>query len=311
MSNKNLGFGVFLLSLGILWLLFNMNILDWSILASLVTLWPLLLVMVGINIIFGNHPAVKAVSWLVFLAIVIGYGYMSHDSSRPNEPEAGSGNVVVEKEENTKRGEVRLDLGGVRLQVGAEEAKLLDVFASDPAIKHTVQYGNDKESVDVRFYKDKAKFFQGGNSLISDFRLNLNRNIVWGINLDLGVVNGRLDLSALKVKKLDVDAGAVDLDLLLGDQLNLSDVKIDCGASKISVTVPESAGVRVKFDGGMNKTNFNELGWEKRGGYYVSSNYDQALNKIHFDVDMGAGQFEINPEKNNISSSDAAAVTAS
>lgn len=306
MRNKNLGFGVFLLSIGILWLLFNFDILDWSVLSSVFTLWPLLLVMVGVNIIFRNNQIIKAVTWIMFLAVVILFGYFNQGSggwrqysdewrqyAEKSVEETGNGNISVEKEEGIKNGKVKLDLGGVRLKVGSESTKLLDALVTNTETKHSIQYSNGGETADIRFYRNKTGVFSG-EKFNEDFRLNLNRDVVWDLDVKIGAANGTLDLSDLKVKDLDIDTGAVNLELVFGANIESSKVKLDSGASKISVSLPEEIGVKVKFDAGLSKNNFKELGWEKQGNYYTSPNYDQAAKKIDFDVDMGVGQFEVN-----------------
>ena len=74
MNKRGIGFGLFLLMAGIVWLLMNMGIITWSVFASLRVLWPLIIIAVGINMMFRNRT-VKALTWLLTAAIVIGYGY--------------------------------------------------------------------------------------------------------------------------------------------------------------------------------------------------------------------------------------------
>lgn len=295
MKGKNLSFGVFLLSIGILWLAFNLKILDWSVLTALFTLWPLLLVMAGVNIMFRHNQIVKSVSWLVFLVVIILYGHYNPGQNLSAPKFEGDGEKVsIEREADTMKGEIRLDLGGIKLKVGDESTKLVDATTTVPNVKHSIQYKNGKEAAEVRFSRDKVNVVGLGNTN-QEFQVNLNKDIEWDMKLNVGAANGTLDMSGLKVRNLDIDSGAVNLELIFGNNEPLTDAKIDSGASRISAAVPAEVGVRVKFDGGLNSTNFKELGWEKRGSYYFSPNYEQASNKINFDVEMGVGRFEINP----------------
>jgi len=74
MKNRNIGLGIFLIVIGIMWVLVNAGyISEWSIRSSISVLWPLLLVMLGLNILIRKSPLISVIIWIVFAAIVIGY----------------------------------------------------------------------------------------------------------------------------------------------------------------------------------------------------------------------------------------------
>lgn len=293
MNNKHLSNGVFLLSIGVIWALVNVGIIEWSVLTSILTLWPLLIVMAGINIIFKNSEWIKSLGWIVFLSIVVIYGQSYSERFENVSPRAGE-QVVIEKLAETKNAELRLDLGGVKLGVNSGATNLLEAVITDPNTRHTVEFKNGNETAEIRFQRGKSfnvRFEEVCN-------LSLNKDVKWDmIDLNVGAISGTVDMSQLKVKKVDLDVGAGDLELLMGNQMEIAEVKIDAGASKIKVVVPKDAGVSVKFDGGLNSTNFEELGWQKQSGnVYLSPNYDASKAKIKMDVDMGVGKFEVIPQ---------------
>lgn len=72
MKRNNLFLGIFFVFLGVFFLLSNFNIINFSIWSAIFDLWPLFFVMVGIHLISGKR-SVKALSWIVFFAIVIFY----------------------------------------------------------------------------------------------------------------------------------------------------------------------------------------------------------------------------------------------
>lgn len=78
MEHKNIGFGVFLVCIGVLWLCISFGIIGWSIVYSFFKLWPLIFVVMGINIIFRDKAYVRAITWLLFLAVVVAYGFLGN-----------------------------------------------------------------------------------------------------------------------------------------------------------------------------------------------------------------------------------------
>lgn len=292
MKGKNLGLGIFIVSIGVLWLLFNFDMLNWSILNSLYRLWPLLLVMIGINIVFGNNQLVKSLGWIAFLIIIIAYSYFNN-SQVIKDTESGAGNVSIVKEAMTKNGDIDLNLGGTNINLGSDTSNLIDALVTDTDIEHTVAYNNNNETADVKFFpKTKIGFINDGKKN-NRFSIDLNKDVVWDMAVNVGAASGTLDMSGLKVKNLELKTGAVNLELKFGDKLQFTDVRISSGASNIEVVIPDNVGARVKFDGGLSSNNLKELGWINKDGYYVSPNFDQASSKINFDVDMGVGKFEI------------------
>ena len=292
MNNKNLSFGVFLLSLGVIWALVNLNIITWSVFGALFTLWPLFIVLVGINIIFKNNEIVKSLGWVALLTVLVLYGFYNQGRAETPIPRNGD-KISIEKLAETSTGELRLDLGGLRLNMNSGAQNLLDAVVSDPFTKHSINMKRNNETAEIRFRRDGARVWDQ-SVFNQDCSLTLNSDVVWDMDINVGAVSGTLNLSDLKVKRVDLDTGAGDMKLVFGANHDLTDVKIDAGASRISVEVPENAGVKVKFDGGLNSNNLDSLGWERQGkNTYYSPGYNQAKSKINMDVDMGMGRFEI------------------
>jgi hypothetical protein len=290
MNNKHLSFGVFLLSVGVIWALVNFGFIEWTVFNSIITLWPLLIIMAGINIIFRDNELVKSLGWVIFLSVVVLYG-QSYSVKIDKTSQLEGKRVVIERLAETKNAELKLDLGGVILDVDSNTSNLVDAVITDPNARYTANYKNGNETADIRFTKVKPLIIPQKE----DYSISLNKDIVWDIiDLNVGAISGSLDLSQLKVKKVDLDAGAGKLEFIMGNLVDNTDVKIDAGASKIQFIVPADVGVRVKFDGGLNKTNLNDLGWQKQSGnVHLSPNYNASKTKINMDVDMGAGKFDI------------------
>ncbi|MCR4435666.1 MAG: DUF5668 domain-containing protein [Clostridiales bacterium] len=293
MKDRHIGFGIFLLTIGLLWILMNFGILTWPIFDAAFKLWPLIFVVIGINIIFKNNAVIKTVVWLAFLAAIILYGYFAGGSTGHMSPPDRGGNISIEKPAETRSAKLNLELGGATVEMGSTGEKLVDAAISDPDIKHSVTYENGKETAVVNIDKTRVSVVSH-ESVNSSCRLDLNDGIPWDMVVKTGAVKGGLDLSRLKVRSLNLNVGAAKLDLTLGGNYESTMVKIGAGASSIDVNVPEDAGVKIKIGGALNSTNLKELGWVKEGDYYVSPNYNGAAGKIQMDVDMGVGSFKVN-----------------
>jgi len=115
-NNRGVGFGVFLLTVGIIWILVSVGVISWSIVNALFVLWPLILVIIGVNIIFRNNEIIKAVAWVAFLAVVISYGYFYEDGGRTSGEGTKAGkSVTVERLAEVQKANLEIGLGGGKL----------------------------------------------------------------------------------------------------------------------------------------------------------------------------------------------------
>lgn len=290
-ENKGIEFGFFILSLGILFLLVNIGIINWSIMNALFDLWPVIFIVIGVNIIFKNNSIVRIITWLLFLAALVSYGY--YFDTRWEEPGKGwTNNVSVEKYAETQKGELKLELGGTRISLDSTDANLVEAYISNPDVRNNVSYKNGKSTAVVKFERDRLVNIipDGGRD---ESRFKVNDGMIWDIDIDAGAVNGTLDMSKLQVEKMDIDMGAGNLDLMFGDKHKYTNVDLDAGASSFEVVIPSTVGVKINMDGALNNTNLKDLNWNRRGNNYVSPNYDSAESRIDMDVDMGVGKFTV------------------
>jgi len=289
-SNK-IGLGIFIIIVGVLWTLMSLGIIDWSIFEALFKLWPLILVVIGLNIIFKDNSIAKVVVWLLFLGTLVFYNNFISNNYQPGNNGATE-HVIFEKKGETSNAELKLAVGGIKLDVGSTGANLMEADITKGDIKNSIQYGNGNENAEINLER-KSFLDWNTRSMNDDCRVYLNKDVVWDMKAEVGAVKGTMDMSDLKVRKLDMNVGAGKLKLIMGKLQDTSDIKINGGASTFDMVIPKDAGIKIKMDGALNKTNFDELGLEKRDAYYYSHNYNQAEVKFDIDVNMGVGKLTI------------------
>ncbi|MEN6316780.1 MAG: hypothetical protein ABFD25_21290 [Clostridiaceae bacterium] len=293
-QGKGLGLGILLLTIGVLWALGIAGIVNMSTLFALFKLWPLILVAIGIGFIFRNNRLIKATAWLVILAVIVCYGYFkipSKGSFIVDGSKVTTSAVTLEKRPETERGELKLEFGATQLNLDADTTNLLDAKISEELVRHSEVQKDGNRITSIRFWMKGYTIsnFNHTETLRNDF--HLNRDVIWKLTLDTGAIEGNLDMKDLKVEELDINTGASKLQLDMGS-CNTS-LKLDAGATKIAITLPKDTGIRVRLDGALNDTNFDEPGWEKKGDWRYSPGYDTKSFKIEADVDMGVGKLTV------------------
>lgn len=290
MRSRHIGSGVFLLGIGIIWLLVNFGALEsFSVLSSIIALWPLILVVIGVNVIFKPYALVKAGTWFLFLAAIVSYGFYIEK----NYAGDSKGNAVFTEKisSETKSGRIKIGIGATKVLLDSHTENLFDAGTSKP-IDYKMNYENGKEKAEVKLVKDNYLPFNfNGSSRLSDF--HLNENVNWDIEVDTGATSGTLDMTGLKVDKFTLNMGCGSMNLNFGNRNEKISVDINMGFSSVNAAVPKTSGVKLKMQDGLTGSNVKSLGWEKKDGYYMSPNYETAISKIDMEVEAGLSSFNM------------------
>lgn len=307
-KDDRMGFGLTLIFVGIIWLLFKFNILTFSVFGAISDLWPLLLVVAGINMIFYNKRVISLVTWILFIAVLIWYGQfgsgqagslvtrisgeeaVSRDASW-KAYEASTGKIDME--DGVSQGNLKLDLGfgGVYIDSTISD----DVEYSIPEEITTVYSRMTGKSASLEFEQDEKLFFNWGDGDPMDYDIKLPEEVEWDIDINTGAIDALVDLSDLNVRNLDIDCGAGDIEITYGDTSPLVYTEIDCGATEVTLNVPEGAGIEINIDGLVSENNFARHGLRKvTDSIYRSDDFEKEDIKIFVEIDTGIGDVTLN-----------------
>ncbi len=284
MNNKKLISGIILIVLGIIFLLTNLGYISFDVLFGILDLWPLLLIVAGINVLFNKKPIITLITWIVFFIILILYGAFYGWVNTSTDF-----NTHFTKPVETSHGEFNLDIGAAKVNINSEENNLLKVNTRGVKLDYSNTYKNNKETAIFNFANRNYSSIIFSNRS-SNYNFRLNEDVVWDLDLDLGAISGTLDLENVATKSIDLDMGAGNLNIILGNKYDKSDIRIDSGASNINITIPKDAGVKIKLDSSLSKINIDDLNLIKTGDYYISPNYEEKDTKLEFYVSMGVGK---------------------
>ncbi len=315
MTYKRLFWGILLMIFGLLLLLKNLDLIyfNWHMIWHL---WPLIFVLWGISLLPIKDLIKVALS---LAAIGVGLGLVStQDYSYSWRIWDKDWEIHVDRDYDTDYDYEDEDNDyhtysdqalSANWEKGIEEAELqLDAAAGSFDIKgitetHLVKFkkhgnignyeldtyeSNDKMVVDISLEKGRHRFNNAKNSV----DIWLNENPVWDVDIDAGAAAVDLDLRKFKVKKIDLDNGASDVNLRLGDRFDLTKVDIDSGVSDITIYIPEGSGCHLKTSTFL--TGKTLPGFTKQGdGTYVTGNFDDSDKKIYIEVSAAISSVKV------------------
>ncbi|HHV60947.1 MAG TPA: cell wall-active antibiotics response protein [Clostridiaceae bacterium] len=288
-KNSVIGVGIAIITVGIIWLLSNLGLLSWNIFGSLRVLWPLVLVVIGLNMIFKKHPLIKGLTWVALIAVLVLYSFFTAEKFKPSGQ--NSKDIYIEKNAIIESVELRVDLGALNLNIESTSNGLLNAASDIPDLNYSYTDNNSKRSKIYINNKKNFSFLKFNSSQSMDIKLN--KDVVWDLDVNIGAINGIFDLRDIKVNSLDISMGASNLNIKFGAHGDMVNAKINSGASNINIYVPREVGLKIEVDGVLSGNNFTEAGLARKGGCYYSDNWETAESKIDLDINMGVGDVEV------------------
>ena len=309
--------GLLLITIGVIFFLLNYDILSWNFWFHVADLWPLILILAGIGLLFSRRIPFSAVL-LVFLLSMVAYSMVVGDKPLPGQMNnffhartTETKPINVPLPPDVKKARVNLNLGGAKVYVAA-----LDSGVSEPqlmtgnyqGLKQGNVGGPDGLGLSTHQSGDTLNVTLSSTSLgrnsnninRSDLELNLSRKVHYDLDMSAGAINGTMDLSRLLVDNLKISTGASNFGLEFGDTGLATHGKIDSGASKLTLVIPENVGVTISLNGVVTSTNFMGSGLLLDDKNWVSPKYADAKTKIDLEISMAAGSVQLERPKTSI-----------
>jgi hypothetical protein len=123
--------------------------------------------------------------------------------------------------------------------------------------------------------------------------VRLSRLVPLELSLDVGASDSEIDLTGLRVRELDLKAGAADIDVRFPENAGYTDVSINAGAVDLDLVVPQGVAARITVDSGVSSINVDEGRFPKAGDRYESTDFDSTENRLVLDIDVGAASVNV------------------
>jgi len=322
MKNDRLFSGLVLVIIGTVFLLHNFHVIDfhWS---NLFRLWPVFLVIGGINLLLANTRTAWATALKVVI-LIIGLGFVLFANIHRRD-ESGSRFSFNFRDDDDKDdivdtaftdGDIKSskaisnvyqqlytpDVKTARLNIsGGATSYVLNTTTSDlfkastheTYGKYNLQTSKD-DSVTVLDFdmKGKNRSFHWDSDRMNEARISLNTAPLWYINLRGGAAETKFDLTPFKIRSLTINGGATSSKIKLADNTPLTEVSVSTGASEVEISIPKNAACDITVSTGLSSNDFE--GFTKiSGSHYTTPGFSGAANKIYLHLKGGVSDFEV------------------
>ena len=257
-----------LIALGVVWLLFEANVLSGANLFVLFRLWPLALIGLGLELLVGRNSR--------RLSLLIGFGTVALllalmlagptlglapkidiKTAQYSEPVGDSSAAQIN---------LNLSVGRTTIQALNDSTALInaDLQYIGDTVSFNVSKTDGEKSVtltssgDTTQWYDFLGLFRSRVDDTSDlfWKIGLNPNVLLDLRLNGGVGDNQFDLSALQLSQLSYKGGVGDTTISLPDNGSYS-LDFNGGVGKLVVNFAEGAGVHASVDAGVGEITFD------------------------------------------------------
>lgn len=326
MGSRNYSWPLIILFFGIMLLLNTTGVIGWDIWVYTLRFWPILVIIVGINIILGSSRLgriIQSLLTLILLLFVFVVSYIQYSEkgitmlpSSFNEwvLQGGSGmfnltdNLVREdfwissnEYEEVNRREIKMNMSASEflLEDSIDIDEYILVNSSYPKAFRPPVIERELEDDVLNIYIDGAgreKFNLFTNE--SEYEVKIGHpDIVTDFDINLGAGKGEVELSKIQIEDFVVEVGAGNLTTAFSiNSLPKGEIRFIVGAGRVNLIIPQRISYSLEYDLGIGNIKINDKtvsGISGGKGSYESEDYRMSDTRINMLVTVGVGTFNI------------------
>lgn len=285
---------VILIGLGIVFLLNNLGVMDWSVWEAIFRLWPVLLVAAGLEILVGRRSVLGSLL-AVALTLVVLAGALWLFEAGIGTGQGGDAEEIVQALDGATQAEVTIApaVGTLRVEALPESANLVEGvvrLGSGERLGREFAVEDEMATFTLRSVGNFVPFVgRWGDEWVWD--LGLSPDVALELDVSLGAGQSDIDLTGLTVSNLDVSMGVGQITVVLPDEGRF-EAEIENAVGNTVVVIPEGLEARIRFSTALVVRQLPD-GYQHRDDVYVSPGYESAENRVDLEVDQAIGSVTI------------------
>ena len=241
-----------LIALGLLFLLQTMGFISGVSWLAIASLWPILLILIGLDIAFaGRWPVPTLVAEVLVIAVGLalvayapnlGPGVFVFGGSGPGESD-----VTVPRSGATEL-DLTLNAGATRAyRVSGGATELVQAHSADADLRVRTT-GTSRLNVRLDQVTPNGFIRPAGEA---DIQVQVASDVPTSLTINAGAGQFDIDLSDIHVRSADVNVGASSMRFVLPKPTGDVPIDMNGGASNITLTVPDGVEARISTSGGL------------------------------------------------------------
>ena len=253
-SYRSFFWPVILLGTGVIWLLSNLNIIPSENLWILLRLWPVLIIVAGLDVLFARRfPVIGALFALLVIGGVVYVLLFGADFDIEGKPDLQMQSFVVDGGNTT--------LANIDLNLSIHETFIHPLTDPTNLIDAQVNhFGEVDFSVTGEEHKWIRLTHRGVLSIFPWFlpevrdadlswSISLSPEVPLNLSVDAGTGRSVIDLSGLHITRFELDGGTGASQVILGHSDTGYETYLDAGTGSLDIIFPEQSNQKVYLQG--------------------------------------------------------------
>jgi lia operon protein LiaF len=277
---------IFLIGLGAVIIFYNLGYLQINVWQALLILWPVMLIAVGVDMIFGRRSLLWSMVGIGLILILLVGAFLLFSSQTQKLAHGRSESVYELSEVDELVINVGTSIGSITVEGGrqVEAEEEIVIASSSNAIQEVDQYG---DRADITIADDGSAYYPGKSANEWQWLITIPTNIPSTLNVDIGLGAIHLDLGNTLVNDLTAEfgLGSNELYMPFSDQFtgNLAG-----GMGLIIVNIPSDLPVRINADTALVLVDVPE-NYRKTDSGYISNDFQSKADYAELYLNLGIG----------------------
>jgi hypothetical protein len=289
---------IILIGVGSILLLSNVGVIQgnpWSIIFQL---WPVLLIALGLEILFGGSTGWRAIVSALLGLVLVG-GILWVLIAQPAIPGLNFSSSSLQtttiayprNEVQTARANIAFGVGTNRVYALEDSSNLIEgeLQTYTPVTFNVSQSGTQ---ADIQLAPGGPTFTLLPLSGEEKWTIGLNSAVTYQIDFSMGVGQSRIDLGRLDLSGGSIEGGVGQSDFWLPASGRYT-LRVEGGVGSIRIYVPRDLAVRAEVNGGLGSFNRLPGMQETRDDVYETAGFASAENAVTLIIDGGVGSITL------------------
>lgn len=263
--------------------------------------WGVIILLVGVLLLMNTFGILPFSVWEIFwpvMLILAGLWFLLGSKFVKSSRETISFSQPLE---NTERAEIEFHHGAGELNIsalGSDNHELLLDGTFGGGMEHEISQRSGLTWLKLRAPVESFPFGAFPHREGYHWDLALSQHVPLQLQLKTGANKSLLNLQDLNVSDLKLETGASDTEVILPGQTNHVRFTVQSGAAAVNIRVPQGVAARIRISGALmggdvDQNRFPLSESEPGRKVYQSPDYDSSPQQAEILVDAGVGSINI------------------
>lgn len=288
---------VFFIGLGIVFLLNNLGYIQMSVFEVLLTVWPVLFIAIGIDLLIARRRSI----WLNLLGIILIVAILAGSLWMAGIG-LSTGNVITGDQ-------IQVDAQGassaqISILPGAGSLLVHELVGSDDLLAGIVPYSEKgfrvKQEISsqgdkaiVKIYASGVQYYVVGGENNRTWDIGINPGIPVELSFEMGAGETNIDLTGLSIlNSIRHQMGVGQIVIVLPEKGNFT-LKVDCAIGTVRIIAPKTLDIQLQADTGLVNRSLPSGFLKIADNLYTSPGFAASENQVKVEVDLAIGQVVI------------------